>query len=1411
MGYTCGAAAPVIRCRAGLRGALASLTHTRDVASLFGDVMTVLPDEANGSTTRDANHPLVADPRRQAVSTLKGYAYQVWRTLLAWVTLPPETVLHIEGAEDFDVLRGEEGVTVQVKDLERNVTLASEDVVEAIIHFWEHRHANPETQLQFRFITTAARGAERGASFGTEKGLDYWDRCRRPSTDLRPLRDFLSGRRWPTGTPAREALAQDLTTFIKDAPDGELRSELIARISWDTGSDTQAAVEGAVEQHLIVHGNSFQVHPSEAVKVVPHLLKHVWEVACRSGDRRLLFVEFLQVFQEATSVRVSYGQLQRLIGGSGTPLALALNAAGGGAGGLAGYITGAEFDAPPPLRDRTLLARTDLVCRGAEILLEHGVLLLTGSTGMGKSVLALAIAGGDAGVWRMLDCRGLAPDELRERLQRSYLSLNTQPSATGYLLDDLSLDTGSARFERALAAFIEAVRTRGGRVIATSQTLFPAQVIALTQLEDGHKLVVPPLEIHEIVEMALLSGCKSRELAAAWATITLAGTAGHPQLVHARMRNLQGAGWPEPDVTTLLEAPDLERIRREARRRLEDEFPSDDARDFVYRLSIFSAPFSREHALALSRIEKPGEVFDRLTGPWIEPVGQDRHRLSPLLSDAAVRVYAARALPSLHREAAWAILSVSSLTGSDFAALVQHALFGDDGTALGTAIGIAEKIPEEEKANVALHLLWMIQTRLEPGDHLYPGNPITSLMLRRLQFRFAVALQDNITAARIATAWAHEADDINRSSGSEGDPLIRALMLGEILTQLAVPLPISSVLSHTTELLRLIYDDRSAGLVPMQAWRSIADAGPGWFFFQSAVQRCTSATNVAELLGILAQLPTRDGTRLFKVMREDAGTAADLMARAALFLAPADQNGALAEAADLGIRLGLSAEIPNLVAAAYRALAMFEVNTNRDHERAFVLLDEAEATLNARHPLIGEYRARTHSAAGNLEQAVETWSTTLAGWSGEADLLRAFAYRDAMEAAGRLGAWETAADMAAQGKVLMRDVGSASFAVGIHADQAFALWKSGDRPNSVSEFAAVLEELTTLPDPREDLRAFALHKFVGHQILWLLKESAPTEYSGEGLSEPVPGMASSPVLQEEIRTLPLNPIELTWSLLAQVEFENDTDAGVWGRFQAAIGSSPLPAVRFQSGGQAVKRALRSGDMRDFVRTVFQARLAMSHMREQAQAGTSILEPAPSSPLESGPLSSGDSEWCCSTLLAGMLTLIANGSLTSTVVSEWRQISESLGLSHDTSASFFGFIHAALARELNAYPVLVDADEEDLIRQSAALAIAAFATDPDELMYAHLSLFGLYEQSPWRGAMERHIERIVARSWMTVARDRRFTLLAAFRTAPQIEAACADTSSTGLKKVARILDCARTAVTLRIPQDMLQRLRSAASA
>ena len=123
------------------------------------------------------DRPLNHDKNREATSSIRGYVYQAYQSVLAWMQLKDEEVLFLEAAEDFDVQEGNSATVTQVKDTagSGSITLRSGDVVDALNNYWRHKLLNRDRIIRFRFLTTATPGQEKGVIFGEEKkGIDYW-------------------------------------------------------------------------------------------------------------------------------------------------------------------------------------------------------------------------------------------------------------------------------------------------------------------------------------------------------------------------------------------------------------------------------------------------------------------------------------------------------------------------------------------------------------------------------------------------------------------------------------------------------------------------------------------------------------------------------------------------------------------------------------------------------------------------------------------------------------------------------------------------------------------------------------------------------------------------------------------------------------------------------------------------------------------------------------------------------------------------------------------------------------------------------------------------------------------------------------------------------------------------------------
>ena len=131
------------------------------------------------------------DVARQAVAALRGYAFQLYGSVLAWLELKEGEDLFLEVAEDYAVVAQDALKAVQAKETRASgaVTLNTAGVKEAINSFVDLSHRNPMRTVSLRYFTTSLIGLEKEAADRIDgmSGLEYWASVAR-GADVAPLR-----------------------------------------------------------------------------------------------------------------------------------------------------------------------------------------------------------------------------------------------------------------------------------------------------------------------------------------------------------------------------------------------------------------------------------------------------------------------------------------------------------------------------------------------------------------------------------------------------------------------------------------------------------------------------------------------------------------------------------------------------------------------------------------------------------------------------------------------------------------------------------------------------------------------------------------------------------------------------------------------------------------------------------------------------------------------------------------------------------------------------------------------------------------------------------------------------------------------------------------------------------------------
>ena len=364
-------------------------------------------------------------------------------------------------------------------------------------------------------------------------------------------------------------------------------------------------------------------------KVLDTLLRRIADLLSSVGERRLSKADFVREFdqatmewmsrQEAAMLRGTMTQIAQLFQIAPNPIIAGLNTAPKVLGAPLRLIEGAA-------------SRTDLVNDLTGVLRRHGVLFLHGSTGLGKTSLAQLLVDKIGGEWVWAGFRGQAPKQIASHLRRAASEVTAPDIAPQVVLDDLDLRS-LAQFERELLSLVFSISNQGGVVVLTGPTVCPTDFLAKLWLPPDCDREVPYFDKGDVRDVLINHGLSDPRKLAQSSRLIWILTAGHPQLIHAYVRNLQYRGWPPVSETDFLKTADLEQIRTTARRRLIDELLSKGARSIAFRLSLVIGRFPRQLALDLAQLPPsvalPGEAFDTLVGRGLNHWGTTIIRYHP--------------------------------------------------------------------------------------------------------------------------------------------------------------------------------------------------------------------------------------------------------------------------------------------------------------------------------------------------------------------------------------------------------------------------------------------------------------------------------------------------------------------------------------------------------------------------------------------------------------------------------------------------------------------------------------------------------------------------------------------------------------------------------------------------------------
>jgi tetratricopeptide (TPR) repeat protein len=1340
-----------------------------------------------------ATSPLPADPARQADAMLRACEYQILQTVSAWLDLRGNDVLYVEGAEDFDRHSSNAAEAVQIKTSPQPISLGQKEVQETLNNYWKLRRIAAGSSVRMRFLTCAPYTVERGSPFGAGiAGLEVWQRRPLSDGEARQIADFLA---------QFERLESDFRRWLERATPSQIRSELVECVIWQTYAEEAHFIERGIHNKLAAFGAQRGAVPASVTRqVAQRLIEEVWKTLRKSAPRRLDFFLIEELWEEVTMVSISRSAFNARLNESrarpATPLIPPVELL------LKGI---------PPLPG-TVTQRVEHVGKWRTTLSAKGLLNLHGSTRTGKTTLAKLIASTDADTWKWWSAARMKPEELQRALPMLALEVARSPDAINIVLDDLDFSPAAAKgMEKTLGELLAIVEGRRGRALITSQKPLPRRLQHAFGTEADQIVAVPRLDDEEVTELAIALGCTDEKRCSGWARLVRASTGGHPQLAAVRLLALKQQGWPVISVETFDSGVDAIEAEKADARQLMDSLPQPQ-QEYLQRLSVFPVAFRRDHAVVLGAkpppLASPGNIFDSLVGPWVEPLHGGYFALSPLLADGARAALPPANFQKLQNQAAMALLTTEPRTTTEGSNAFFLFWQTRNGGMLFQLLKGWTDMEEPIFSRLAEDLWWFTYFATVPGQCLFEENPSLSLGLRWFQFRIAMSVSSE-NAALIVESWRWE---LAHGSIPEA-ALQRMILAGFVLPCNRVQLPAAVVV----DLLKDVSDAAKAH--PELPWPHNLQRGeieelaylPQWddvvstLSFLSSI-RCASVAYLDEFLTALENIEQDLRSR---ILRGFVGSGIEAqMALDRVWIAESESAipdwPRCLEVLDRALKLGRTWKCPSLSAAAMRGISVVLDECVKDHRAAHEALNGMAAVGDLPSYAVHDRRACIYFSEGNYVAAEEGWRLALADWPQQTapfDMGAAFAARSAGISAARQERWLQAADWFQQIIERLTNKSETHFVAGAYADAGYCLWKAGKPCDAIVSLIEAWRLADTLPLGRENLRAFTTRKTIGHVIAWL--NGKATQGGVVNLHEPLAGTCSSAEVPEQMREQPETESANVWIFLMRLERE----FGV-GHRAAELGKHSLEAAtdaatRSVASMEFISQNLFAGCVANLPADI----IALAQVVQTAAASYPEHLAIVTTRVAPEVFEKNDAIRGASVFLAGLVTAHAQGHEWRETVMDWRA---SLPSDADYSwIEWFSTVERVLGGTLADSALLVRRPGDDWAGSMLAAwnLLLSDETSPDDMFFAHARWLGAIGVSPWlRQTVEAfciQAEAVWTRATLAPALLRHPRL-----NVPAILAACVS-GNRGLARAARILLAAYPTVNVRMPSEMETTFRNLA--
>jgi len=1122
--------------------------------------------------------PLPADERRRAHATTAAFLFQWWQSVLAWLELRDDETLYIESSEDFEKVTSEQGPTFQVKASNRApLTLRSVEVIDALNHFWSVSQ-HDSRKIRFVLLTQATAGTEQRPGVGEAiSGVELW-----MSVGLThsleaadQLRRFLRD-----DERISPKLLPELHQFLREASADELRDRLIEPVVFDFGRDGTEVVRQLVKDRLVV-----LVHERHNASVIE---------AERAAET--IFLKVLEAAASRERMPLNRAQLLRLLEaeiiGYRRTVGLAISATP--------HVTTSSHEgslwnplsdelALPPLPTR-ILTRTTLVEKTCKQLHDAQALILTGSTGSGKTTLAKLVAKDRGGDWWWVDLQDVSA-EMAHLAFRRILGIADRFRGTvlNVVIDAFATDNLPEAALNTFRALAWLVRKRGGKMVVTTQRNLTATEQASFGWTDSIVVGVPSMEQAEIAQMLRELGCVDTQLVELWSLAVHLHTQGHPQLAHAACLSLQRQGWPQFNAETFQASSDSLEAERSRARRLVAKLANEDL-ELLTRLGVLGGTFRRDHALnvadKLDRVPAAGFRFDELLGPWIEPADViGYHRLSPLLSDITALVSPNRRI-EIERACALARLEATPVYFQDVGHALRHAFAARARDLIAKIVAKALQTPEKHRTYAFTQLLWITWLSESDLELAVSGHKPTAQIIHLLRFEIVVRVLPAQAAKYLELCERHMIGDAQHIA------LQRFAMITEMLIHSTKHLAAEDVVFYmekAAELSFAVSDDfrrvvRFPRVMLPPALRSVPeDENIRLSLAGFVLNQVEGQAFVGGLMNALVKLPEERRGAIVRAFTAWPCLFALLIDK--IWLKEADQPSPNWDQL-LGWFTAMKDQAAEwnaggLVVAFARAASVVCNEYLDDAVRASSFLANSatadpgwESLLLEQHAKIAGRKKEDAEALMFMRRALPNWEKTDFGVHP-----KLLAFQRAGTWAGKTEHWRESAGYFFEGAKLARKLKLVVQEAGLITDAGVSLWRAGDKRAAIAAFAETIDLCSKMGPPREDLATYQFQKLLGHILLEFTLGPRRSEHQAVRAQAPVvSGMASEPTLNENVKALPPPRLGACKTFVAMLENDYLGEDIQWKRFEHELLESRSLSTRAFSIELAIRKAVRRADL-----------------------------------------------------------------------------------------------------------------------------------------------------------------------------------------------------------------------------------------